>query len=291
MESPDGDYSQETRRLTHKSEDFARRAKSMKITSEEANMLYFTMIQPSMLYSAPAGTLNQTAADKINSNLTRSILASMGYNRNMPKRVVYGPRELGGLGLMDIFIEQGAAKALFLVRHLRTNRTLGKSMRAQLQWAQRVAGIEESILIDIKTRIPQLDEEAWISTLRQFLEESEMGIDIDGITTVTAKREKDRSIMSLARDWGDTDKMRINWIRMYLKAETIADLCNAAGTHVTEQAMECRETARLEPEAMWPRQARTKTSNCMEKISQVSMQRWQQRTTRTTRKLASWFTV
>jgi ribonuclease HI len=256
MESPDSDYSQETERLTKKSEDFARRAQSMKITSEEANMLYFTMIQPSMLYSAPAGTLSRSEADRINSNITRSILASMGYNRNMPKRAVYGPKEMGGLGLMDIFIEQGAAKALFLVRHLRTNRTLGKSMRAQLQWAQRVAGTDESILMDTKTRIPQLDEEVWISTLRQFLDESEMGIDIDNIATVKAKREKDKPIMSLVSEWGDTDKIRINRCRMYLKAETIADLSNAAGTHITEQAMDCRETAILEPKAKWPRQTR-----------------------------------
>jgi ribonuclease HI len=189
-------------------------------------------------------------------NITRSILASMGYNRNMPKRFIYGPKDMGGLGLKDIFIEQGAAKALFLVRHLRTNRTLGKSMKAQLQWAQRVAGTEESILMDTKTRIPQLDEEVWIATLRQYLEESEMGIDIDGIKTVATKREGDKPIMSLVRDWGDTEKTRINRCRMYLRAETIADLCNAEGKYITEQAMECRESARLDPKEMWPRQTR-----------------------------------
>jgi hypothetical protein len=256
MESPDGDYNQETKRLTDKSIEFARRASNMKVTTAEASMLYFTMIQPSMLYSAPAGTLYRGEADKINSNITRSILTSMGYNRNTPKRVVYGPRNLGGLGLMDIFVEQGAAKAIFLVRHLRTNRTLGKSLRAQIQWAQRVAGTEESILMDTKTRIPQLDEEVWITTLRQFLEESEMGIEIDGIKTAKPKREKDTVIMTAAEPSGDTDKMRINRCRTYLMAETIADVCNAEGTHITEEAMQCRPRAMLISQDKWPMQTR-----------------------------------
>jgi hypothetical protein len=45
-------------------------------------------------------------------------MSQMGYNRNSPKEVVYGPEEMGGFGFHDLFIEQGIHQVTALVGHL-----------------------------------------------------------------------------------------------------------------------------------------------------------------------------
>jgi hypothetical protein len=49
----------------------------------------------------------QEQRDKITSPVLSSCMAQMGYNRNSPKEVVYGPVDMGGLGLHDLYVEQG----------------------------------------------------------------------------------------------------------------------------------------------------------------------------------------
>jgi hypothetical protein len=85
----------------------------MSVSERDATTLYFSMIHSSMRYSAPAGTLERKDAEKINSKITQSILPTMGYNRNTPLVIVYGPKNIGGIGigLKDLFAKQGAAKA------------------------------------------------------------------------------------------------------------------------------------------------------------------------------------
>jgi hypothetical protein len=191
MESPNGDYTAETKRLREKANDFARKASLMSVSEKDATTLYFSMIHPSMRYSAPAGTLERKEAEKINSQITQAILPAMGFNRNTPLAVVYRPKNIGGMGLKDLFAEQGAAKAAILLKHIRSSSDLGRLLKCQLQWAQRTAGISDSILVDANSRLPQLKNEVWIQTLREFLALSELGIQVDGVTGIEPKREND----------------------------------------------------------------------------------------------------
>jgi hypothetical protein len=169
-----------------KTNDFARKMSVLAVTRLEGKMVYQSVVMPSMLYSAPAGTLNQQQAAKINSRLTQAALPSMGYNRNSPLQVVYGPTSMGGIGMKDIFAEQGAAKAAAILKHIRADQKIGQAIKCQLKWAQQVAGIDQQILVDTKARIPQLDGEVGLQTLRKFLQLSDMSLEILAIKTSRA---------------------------------------------------------------------------------------------------------
>ncbi len=260
MESPNGDYKAETDRLNAKANEFARKASLMAVSERDATTLYFSMIHSSMRYSASAGTLGRKDAEKINSRITQSILPAMGFNRNTPLAVVYGPKNIGGIGLKDLFAEQGAAKAAILLKHLRSSSELGKLLKCQLQWAQRAAGIDSPILVDVTSRLPQIKDEVWIQTLREFLALSELGIQVDGVAGIEPKRKSDMAIMSAFTakvcQLSDNQVIMINRCRTYLRAETIADLCNENGTHIKEIALNCESRARVTKEGKWPRQPR-----------------------------------
>jgi hypothetical protein len=79
--------------------------------------------------------------DKITSPVLRSCMAQMGYNRNSPKEVVYGPVEMGGFRLHDPYAEQGIRQVSALVGYLREPKSkTGQMMRIELDWCHVQAG-------------------------------------------------------------------------------------------------------------------------------------------------------
>jgi hypothetical protein len=222
--------------------------------------MYFSMIQASMQYSAPAGTLSRKEATKLNSTLTQANLPNMGYNRHTPLAVVYGPRNLGGIGMCDLFVAQGAEKTVMILKQVRALKELGRTLRCQYQWAQRVAGTEKQVLMDSKTRIPQLDGKEGIQTLREFLRLSDMGIEIPSIETPSPKRIGDRVLMTALAESGASDLVikRANQCRLYLRVETLADAVDEEGKEILQCVMDCESSGRTieMSDALWPKQTR-----------------------------------
>jgi len=69
------------------------------MTHNEAEVIYKTIILPTITYPFLATFVSNTTLDNMQSKITPLILRKMGYNKNMPKAVVYNPTSHGGLGL------------------------------------------------------------------------------------------------------------------------------------------------------------------------------------------------
>ena len=174
----------------------------------------------------------------------------------MPRAVVFGPIESGGIGLRHLFAEQGTLKAMVTIQQIRTNRSLGKMLQIQLRWAQQAAGTSVLILEDTKTSLPQLHGEKWLGTLREFLTKSELGIRVQGIACPMTKWSGDQVLMDVAclSSMSDEEICRINRCRLFLRAESLSDLCNSEGTFIQKKAFACTHQARIITTEVWPRQ-------------------------------------
>jgi hypothetical protein len=84
-----------------------------------------------MGYSLPVTTFSEDELNHIQSTPIQAILPAipaMGYNRNMTKAMVFGPREYGGIGLRHLYIEQGSQQtATFMVDGLAEHYVLDSS--------------------------------------------------------------------------------------------------------------------------------------------------------------------
>jgi hypothetical protein len=132
-------------------------------------------------------------------------------------------------------------------------------MTTMLQWAQTKAGISEQILVNTSIRLPQLESEKYVSTLRKYYQLSGLGLHLTAIQTVELKRLNDRAIMdmvgSMARsEISDRLIVRINRCRIFLRAETLADLVTSDGKAIRSQAFECKVNARVWSKKLWPNQ-------------------------------------
>jgi hypothetical protein len=259
MESPSGNNLDEYQRLLDKAQSMARRIAMASLTKHDASILYYTMYLPALTYPLTVGTQSLTQTEKIQSPVTHAILPKLGYNRHFPLEVAYGPQDLGGIGLRHLFTEQGTIKAIILLKQLRINRPLGQLSHIKLSWDQRIAGTGHPILEAPFYPCPQLQHEMWTTTLREFLHISELEIHIPNFITPSPKRHHDVILMDtfhqrLHQKFTDTDIQMINRCRIYLKAETLADIVNMEGTQIQIAALNCSPEGRLANDTLWPLQ-------------------------------------
>ena len=133
METPSGDYTSEVKRLVEKARAMAQRISTACVSRSEATIIYRSMYLPSINYSFPAGILSFREAEKVQGAPIQALLSAMGFTPGMPRAVVFGPIESGGLGLRHLFSEQGALKAMMLIQQIRVDRSLGRMLQIQLR--------------------------------------------------------------------------------------------------------------------------------------------------------------
>jgi hypothetical protein len=89
MRNPIGNQQDEISRLKDKSNSIATKVNLNAITSQQAKMAYESFYIPAMRYSLAITSINQMDFDIIQKKATTSFLSTMGFNRHMPREVVY----------------------------------------------------------------------------------------------------------------------------------------------------------------------------------------------------------
>ena len=93
------------------------------------------------------GTFTHEQLDPIQHSLFQTLLPRMGFNNNMPKEVVYGSTQAGGIGIVPLFVVQSTQKVKHILQAYRHQTPLQQIMHITFQWAQRVAGISQPLFM------------------------------------------------------------------------------------------------------------------------------------------------
>ena len=257
MESPCGNNSEETLRLQNISARFARIISTTTISATDSAQLYFTYFLPSITYALTVGTQTMQQLHSIQSPVTFAILSALGLNQHTPGEIAFGPTSLGGKGLRHLFSEQGTIKVKAIMKHIRTPRRLGILLRIKFAWDQLISGQGHSILMAPFYHCAQLQGELWTTTLQEFLYESELELLIPAHRLPMLRRVHDWVLMDKLyaptnQHFDNTDIQFINHCRTYLRVETLADITNAAGTHIQQSAFNCTIHGSTISSYLWP---------------------------------------
>jgi len=207
------------------------------MTHTEAEVIYKTIFLPTITYPFPATFVPTTALENAQSTITPLILSKMGYNRNMPKAVMYNPTSHGGLGIRHLPSEQGLQKILHAIKHLHTKTSLGNLLTVSLQAYQIQAGLAECILVN--THPLPWTPNWWITNLRSALHEIQGQIRIHHLWMIPPSWINDRHLMDDFLDAGHTPKelQTINSCHLHLQVTTLAEITNHTGTHLLPDIM------------------------------------------------------
>jgi len=165
---------------------------------------------------------------------TPLILSKMGYNQNMPKAVVYAPSTHGGIGMKNLYTEQGLAEVLQVLKHLQAKTTLGTLLTITIKAYQLQAGIPRNVLEDT-TPLPWMPDQ-WLNNLHAFLHSIGGTIKMENNWTIPKLREHDRHLMSnfLNANLPHCNLTKLNNCQLYLQVTTLAEITNHTGTKLLD---------------------------------------------------------
>jgi hypothetical protein len=95
-------------------------------------------------------------------------LARLGFNHNISRDIGFGSVFYGGIGMLDLVIEQGIAQLQLLLRHLRAETSQGALLLIGLSWWHLVAGFSQSLWENTYANISYV-ESSWYSSMSNFL--------------------------------------------------------------------------------------------------------------------------
>jgi hypothetical protein len=254
MKCPIGDQQAEILRLKTKSDGYASRMNSNFLNRTDARLAYEVFYIPAMRYSLQITSINQVNMESIQSKATTAFLSAQGFNRHMPREVVFAPIIYQGLGLRHLYDLQGSDGTRLLLQELNAEEsTTQKMILTLLETIQQEAGIGQPILEDCQPL--EYIEWGWIPHVRDFL------FHINGkIETNLPKpqlfRENDSYLMDFEHlhDFSTREKIYIHRCRLHLQVETVSDIATASGSHIHRAWMRNLKDKPSTATARWPRQ-------------------------------------
>ncbi len=207
--APNGNWNDEFEYRCQQGHELALRIAGSTLAKDTARLGYRMMVCPKLEYPLTVTQFTQDQCDKITSPVLRSCMAQMGYNRNSPKEVVYGPLEMGGFGLHDLYIEQGIRQVSALVGHLREPKSrTGQMMRIELDWCHVQAGTAAHLLEHPETNIDYI-ETCWIMAIRDFLRTYKVRMEFTTHSHPVTLCDKDEFIMDALRTRGECSPLEL----------------------------------------------------------------------------------
>jgi hypothetical protein len=198
----------------------------------DAKQGFTTIYSPSITYVLPTTSIPRQTLNTIQKPIIHSVLSRLGFNNHMPRAVVYASKLRGGLGLLDLYTEQGNSQIKLIITHLRSRSYLSDSIIILLESFQVAAGIIGSPLVNT-TFISYVDS-PWIQSVQQFLFSINSTIHIPQLKSILPLRQNDRAIMDLptTHNFSKSELEIINACRIYMQVTTLAEITNTQGNEI-----------------------------------------------------------
>ena len=218
--------------LAKKNQKHASVMASSPFSRTDAWAYYHAIYLPSICYPLPSSTLSDAHCNALQVQFKKAFLPKYGFNRHMPNAIVYGPSDLGGLGLRTLSVERGISQTYLLLACLRSPGVPAKLANIAISWAQFLAGTSVSVFEDVSTPIPYLAPMKWIPQVRQFLHSTNCHIELEATFLPKLQRENDRFLMDLVLESMTLTPMELqmlNACRMYLGVTLLSDIVTPDG--------------------------------------------------------------
>ena len=213
----DGSWKREYGIWKTKAAMFAKKVKNAKFSRACGGRVYPSLWLSKIRYIAPVVCFSEDQSENINRKVVTQCLPASGYNRNFPRKVVYGPTKFGGMGWESCLSVMIVEKIKFITPHMRRMDILGTLLQILLEIIQLQSGLAESILVsEVKWQI--WVEPTWVNNLKDGLDIIKGALHTNH-EILQIQRKHDRSLMKVFFGWKISDKelKAIQRCRIYLQ--------------------------------------------------------------------------
>jgi hypothetical protein len=224
----------------------------------EALMGYRHIWLPNVGYALACCPVGPKQLRQIEKQAVNAFLPKMGFCSKACRAVIFGSRAFGGYGLTRLSDYQGVNQATLLLQHIRLHDSIGKMLLIAYAWHQSYCGVSFQLLEEPSPLVPHAIG-GWFVSLRNFLHTSNMAIAIPPklLRTPRLLRRGDANLMDAFRSLNlKTAQIRLlNYCRLFLQVETLAEICTADGSRLLPTAWQGRSLPSSST-LLWPRQGR-----------------------------------
>jgi hypothetical protein len=276
--APDGNFTKEARFLQTKADNFARRLLISRLSRLDTYIFHRSTYVPAMTYSSCVTTMDTTTLNKIQRKAIGAILEKLEVNCKFPRRVAFGSKELCGLGLLDLSIEQGVRQISHFLDHVFAHDSIGNMILIELRHLQLESGSGIHLLASPSVDFPYLTP-CWLTSMREFMARHCIQLTVAKARVVPLARDHDRYLMDDFRvlpNLTGEDLYDINRVRIFLQVTTLSDITDGSGRNIMEEAYEARPMSDRKSRLRWPRQLviTTKQRNLWKKALESAYTSW-----------------
>ena len=120
-----------------------------------------------MTYSLPVTTFDTKTLNKIQRRAVQAILNKLGVSKSFPRRVAFGPKDLCGMALLDMSVEQGVRGVQHFTDHLFSRDSVGNLILIALRSLQLESGCGFHLLEHPSEWVPYITS-CWLTSIRDF---------------------------------------------------------------------------------------------------------------------------
>ncbi len=228
-----------------KSDEYATMFATTPINGVHAQISYKSSYCPKVRYGLAVTTFTFDQCHRIQQKPVRTFLAKMGFNRNIPKAIVFAPIQFGGIDMYHTYVMQGFDKIQMVTRHLRIRSSLATKFRIQLECYQLRIGTDTPALQDSRT-IPHANDK-WIDSFRLFLAHIDGQFLVHNLWTPNSPRKHDKCIMEEFMKLGKGAKILniLNNVRLALQVIFVSEIRDNSGSLIA--GADARPTAEGTP--------------------------------------------
>jgi hypothetical protein len=188
-----------------------------------------------MAYLLCIMTFTKAECVKIQTTYMSTALQKMGFMGTTKRALVFGPEEYGGLGITDLWTEQGIQHVTLLLGHLRNWGEAGMLLMLGIEWMVLTIGCPEEIFSYPIDKIQKYVPWNWILCTWEFLMSINVMVDLKDGWTLKPQCDQDHFIMQdMAANLNlkPAELKCMNACRMYLQVVTLADIVDGSGKKV-----------------------------------------------------------
>ncbi len=214
-----------------------------------------------MMFPLPVMTLdtkNTKVLNKIQRKAIQAILNKLGVNKSFPQCVAFGPKDMCGMALLDMSVEQGVHAwnstfhgSCFLKRLSREHDVDSTLVSLQLE-----SGCGFHLLENPSKWVPYIMP-CWLTCIWDFLNKSKIKIKVASAWCIHTSQEHDCYVMDEIQKLGvydDSQLFDINAVWLYLQVTTLSDIADAKGKQISEEAYKGTKLSDWYSTLEWPRQ-------------------------------------
>jgi hypothetical protein len=170
-------------------------------------------------------------------------LPHLGFNRNITKAFRTLPTKFQGIGLRKWSIEKLAMDITTLVRHWRTDSTLGQALEQVYESFQMEVGLDGNILTRSYKQLQELASHSWFKVLWQYTAQYKVKIEFHKQFLIPPTRRGDVALMELfiKLDYSTDQLVRLNRVRKFHRVHSLADILSADGKTVEPAVLTTRQ--------------------------------------------------